>query len=145
MTTVTSTSHVMLNAKPEEVFAYVSDLTHHPEWSGGPLKVEALTPGPVAVGSQYRSTGGQQDRINVLQVTKLEPPSYFSFMAKDERMGEILHEFTFKAQDGGTLMERKVTGIMPMPAAILFRAWLYPTRGKPLMDKAMANLKAKWK
>ena len=144
MTTVAITSHIMLNAKSQEVFNYVSDLTHHPEWSGGPLKVEALTPGPVSVGSQYRSTGGKQDRINLLQVTKLESPSYFSFIAKDEQMGEILHEFTFKARDGGTLMERKVTAIMPMAVAILFRAWLYPTQGKPLMDKAMANLKAKW-
>src|SRR5258706_10917989 len=130
MTTVTSTSRVMLNAKPEEVFACVADLTRHPEWSGGPLKVEALTPGPATVGSQYRSTGGQQDRINVLQVTKLEAPSCFSFMAKDERMGEIFHEFTFKAQDGGTLMGRKVTSTMPMAAAILFLAWSYPTQGK---------------
>lgn len=143
MTTVTNTTRVMLKAQPEEVFSYISDLTRHPEWSGGPLNIVALTQAPIGAGSQYRSTGGQADRINELRVTVYEPPLRFGFVAKDQ-MGDIIHEFTFKAQDGGTLMERKVTGEMPMAVAILFRAWLYPTRGKPLMEKAMAKLKAKW-
>jgi hypothetical protein len=133
----------MLKTRPEEAFAYVSDLTRHPEWSGGPLKVEALTSGSIGVGSLYRSTGGQGDRINDLCVTAYVPPNRFAFVAKDQ-MGDVTHEIIFNAQDGGTLMERKVTGAMPLMVSILFRAFIYPMRGKPLMDKAMANLKAKW-
>lgn len=144
MTTVTITSRVLLNAQLEEVFTYVSDLTRHPEWSGGPLKVEALTPGPVRIGSQYRSTGGQADRINELRVTTYQPSTRFAFIAKDQQMGEVVHEFTFEMQNGGTLMERKVIGRMPPMMAILFRTLLYPMRGKPSMAKAMANLKAKF-
>ena len=144
MTSVTNTSRVLLNAPPSEVFAYVSDITHHPEWSGGPLKIEALTPGPVAIGSQYRSTGGVSDRTNELRVTAYEPPTRFAFVAKDPDFGEVTHEFTFKAENGGTLMERAVTAPMPFLLSIIFRLYLYPSQGKPLMDKAMANLKAKW-
>ena len=143
MTKVTNTSRVMLKAQPVEVFAYVSDLTRHPEWSGSPLKVEALTPDPVGVGSQYRSIGGKGNRLNELRVTAYEPPTRFGFVAKDQ-MGDVTHEFTFNAQDGGTLMLRKVTGTMPLMVSILFRGFLYPMRGKPSMDRAMANLKAKW-
>jgi uncharacterized protein YndB with AHSA1/START domain len=144
MTTTTRTSRVMLNAPPEAVFKYVSDLTKHPEWSGGPLKVEAVSTGPVAVGSTYHSSGGETERPNDLRVTQLEPPTRFTFVATDPAFGDVLHEFTFQAQSGGTLMERAVTSTSPPVVAFLFRAFLYPRVGKPLMDKAMAKLKAKF-
>lgn len=51
MTHVSNVYSVVINAAPETVFNYVSDLTRHPEWSGGKLKIEALTPGPVGIGS----------------------------------------------------------------------------------------------
>jgi uncharacterized protein YndB with AHSA1/START domain len=73
VTLVSNIYSVAINAPPEKVFDYVSNLTRHPEWSGGKLKIEALTPGPVAVGSQYKSyeeVAGQQNRPNELRVTK---------------------------------------------------------------------------
>jgi len=143
MTKVIKTSSIMIQARPEVVFAYISDLMRHPEWSGGPLKMEAVSNGPIAIGSQYRSVGGPDDRLNELRVTWYEPPKCFAFTAKDARMGEIGHEFTLLPQDGGTLLERKVTGIMPPVIALIFQAFLYPMRGKPQMEKSMAALKAK--
>ncbi len=143
MTTVTITSRVLLHAPPEEVFAYVSDLMRHPEWSGGPLKIERVSSGPIAVGSEYRSLGGEKERLNELRVTRYEPPARFTFVAKDPR-ADITHEFTFRPQAAGTLMERAVTATMPPLAAFMFRYVLYPRRGKPLMDKALAALKAKF-
>ena len=146
MTTVTNTHRVVINAQPEAVFAYVSDLTHHPEWSGGRLRIEAVASGPVAVGSQYRSFGdvaGQKDRPNELRVTEYQPPTRFTFVAKDPGFGEVSHEFTFKPQDGGTLMERTVTLAMPPLMAFAFRTFISPLIGKPMMDKSLAALKAK--
>src|ERR1043165_2228771 len=70
VTTVTHVYPVVIRAQPEAVFAYISDLTRHPEWSGGNLKVDALSSGPVAVGMQYVSHGdvpGQKDRPNQLR------------------------------------------------------------------------------
>ncbi len=143
MTKVTITSRVVLNTAPQEVFAYVSDLMHHPEWSGGPLKIEPVSAGPVAVGSEYRSLGGESERLNLLRVTQYEPPGRFAFIAKDP-MGDISHVFTFRPQGGGTLMERSVTATLPMLAAVIFRYVLYPRRGKPLMDRALKSLKEKF-
>src|SRR4030067_114081 len=57
MPTQTKTFSVTIRAPQEEVFAYVSDLTRHPEWSGGLLRVEARTAGQVGVGSKYVSHG----------------------------------------------------------------------------------------
>jgi len=146
MTTLTNTYRVPIKAQPEAVFAYVSDLTRHPEWSGGRLKIEAVSPGPVAVGSQYRSRGdvaGQKDRPNELRVTQYQPSTRFTFIARDPDFGDVSHEFTFTPQDGGTLMERAVTVNMPSVRAFLFRTVIHPLIGKPMMDKALAALKTK--
>ncbi len=146
MTAITQTYRVVINAAPETVFAYVSDLTRHPEWSGGRLKIEARTPGPVAVGSQYVSYGDvarQKNRPNELRVTAYQPPAHFTFVAKDPGFGEVTHAFTFTPQASGTLMERIVTLTMSPVKAFAFRAAIAPLIGKPMMNKALAALKAR--
>lgn len=80
MTHVSNIYNVVINATPEMVFNYVSDLTRHPEWSGGKLKIEALTPGPAGVGSTYKSYGevaGQQNRLNEIRSDKIRAYSSF--------------------------------------------------------------------
>ncbi len=146
MTTIVNTYRVVINARPEAVFAYVSDLTRHPEWSGGRLRVEAISSGPIAVGSQYRSYGdlpGQKNRRNELRVTEYQRPTRFAFVAKDPTFGDVLHEFTLKSQEGGTLMERTVTTTMSPGMAFMSRILIHPMIGKPMMNKALAALKTK--
>jgi uncharacterized protein YndB with AHSA1/START domain len=146
MPAVTHSYRVWIKAPPEAVFAYVSDLTRHPEWSGAPLSIKALSPGPVAAGKQYESQGDvatQKDRPNQVRVTEIQPPSRFAFVASDPDFGEVPHTFTFTPQAGGTLVDRTVTVSLSPARAFLFRALIRPLVGKPLMDKAMARLKAK--
>ena len=146
MTNVVNTHSILVNAKPEAVFAYVSDLTQHGEWSGGPLKVEAVSTGPVAVGSQYRSVGdvaGQKNRANDVRVTEYQPPSRFAFVAKDASFGDVVHEFTFIAQDGGTLVGRTVRMTTSPFMAFMLKAVIDRMIGTPMMNKAFAALKAK--
>ncbi|HEX2141391.1 MAG TPA: SRPBCC family protein [Candidatus Limnocylindria bacterium] len=45
--------NVIIRRPLEEVFAYVSDLTHSAEWQGGLLEVRKLTEGPIGVGTRY--------------------------------------------------------------------------------------------
>jgi uncharacterized protein YndB with AHSA1/START domain len=144
VTTVTNVYRVVIHAQTEAVFAYSSDLTRHPEWSGGHLSVEALSPGPVAVGNQYVSHGdvpGQKDRPNQLRVTEYQPPSRFAFIAQDPGFGDVVHEFRCTPQDGGTLLERTVTLTLTPLMAFAFRTVIQPLIGKPSMDKALATLK----
>jgi Polyketide cyclase / dehydrase and lipid transport len=146
VTTLTNVYRVVVHAQPEVAFAYVSDLTRHAEWSGGRLKVEAVSPGPIAVGSQYISHGdvaGQKDRLNHLHVTQYQPPSYFAFVAQDPGFGDVTHEFRFTPQDRGSLIERIVTITMAPLMAFAFRTVIHPLVGKPMMDKALAALKTK--
>jgi uncharacterized protein YndB with AHSA1/START domain len=146
MTTITNVYRVVIRAQPAAVFTYISDLTRHPEWSGGRLRIDALSPGPVAVGAQYVSHGdvpGQKDRPNQLRVTQYQPSSRFTFVAQDPGFGDVTHEFSFTPQDGGTLIERTVTLTMAPIKAFAFSTFILPLVGKPLMEKALAALKTK--
>ena len=146
MTTLTYTYHVLVNASPEAAFAYVADLTRHPEWSGGRLKIESISSGPVKVGSQYRSLGdlpGQKDRPNELRVTHYQPSTRFAFVAKDPGFGDVSHDFKFTPQDNGTLVERMVTVTLSPVMALVFRAFIRPLIGKPMEDRSLKALKAR--
>lgn len=146
MTTVVRTHQVLVHVPVQVVFDYVSDLTRHPEWSGGELKIEAVSPGPIAVGKEYFSRGEvaiQKDRPNTVQVTEYESPHRFGFVAKDPDFGKVRHVFTFTEQNGGVLIKRTMTVNLNPVVAFGFRFLIYPLIGSPSMEKSMAALKAK--
>lgn len=146
MKTVTRSHEVFISAPPEMAFEYVSDLTRHPEWSGGELEVEAVTPGPVAIGKEYISRGEvliQKERPNRVRVSQYDPPHRFAFMADDPDFGAVTHEFTFTRKTGGVLVRRDMTLHLHPAVALLFRLIVYPLVGSPSMERAMASMKAK--
>jgi uncharacterized protein YndB with AHSA1/START domain len=137
---------VLVQVPLQDAFDYVSDLTRHPEWSSGELKIEALTPGPIAIGKEYVSRGEvtvQKDRLNTIRVSEYEPPHAFGFVANDPDAGAVSHVFTFKAHSGGVLIERAMTLSLNPIVALLFRFLIYPLVGGPSMDKSLALLKKK--
>ena len=146
MTRVVRTHKVLVNAPLQTVFDYVSDLTRHPEWSEGELKIEAITPGPIAVGKEYASRGEvavQKDRPNRVRVSEYRSPHTFGFVANDPDIGDVSHIFTFTEQNGGVLIERAMTLSLNPLVAVLFRLFIYPFIGRPAMDKSLAKLKEK--
>jgi uncharacterized protein YndB with AHSA1/START domain len=147
MTTVVRSHQVLVHAPLQKAFDYVSDLTRHPEWSGGELKIVAITPGPIAVGKEYQSRGEvaiQKDRPNTVEVTEYDPPHKFAFAANDPDFGIVTHEFKFTEQNGGVLIERIMTVNLNPIIAVGFRFFVYPLIGRPSMNRAMAGLKTKF-
>ena len=49
MPTLTRSFQVLIHTKLQIAFDYVSDLSKHPEWSGGELKIEAASSEPIEV------------------------------------------------------------------------------------------------
>lgn len=146
MTTVVRTHQILVNAPLQKAFEYVSDLTRHREWSGGELKIEAITPGPVGVGKEYRSRGEvavQKDRPNTVRISVYDPPQKFGFVAKDPDFGDVSHVFTFSEQNGGTLIERAMTVSLNPIFAFAFRFLIYPFVGRPSMNRSFARLQEK--
>jgi hypothetical protein len=146
MTLLRRTHKILVDAPLQSTFDYVSDLTRHSEWSDGELKIEALVPGPIAVGKEYRSRGEvltQKERLNTIRISHYEPPHRFGFVANDPDAGEVSHVFTFTEQNGGVLIERAMTLSLNPVVAFLFRFFVYPFVGSPSMNKSLARLKEK--
>ena len=143
MSSVVSNYQIGIDAKPEDVFAYVSDLTKHGEWSEN-LTVESVSDGEIAVGSEYRSTGkmmGKQVQ-NTIRITEFESPSRISFETNDGS-NDFLQEIMLSQQGEGTLLERRVSMEMNPMMALMFKLLAGPMVANPSMNKSLKNLKAK--
>ena len=146
MITVIRSHQVFVHAPLQSVFDYVSDLTRHPEWSGGRLRIEAVISGPIEVGKEYISHGdvaAQKDRPNTVQVMQYESPHRFAFVSKDPDFGKVPHEFTSTEQTGGVLITRTMTVSLKPIVAFAFRFFIYPLIGSPSMNRSLEALKKK--
>ena len=134
---------VHIDAKREDVFSYISDLTRHGEWNES-LRVETVSDGPAAVGSQYRSTGRMMGKEfqNDLRITELESPTRLSFISNDGK-NDFLQEFTFEPMNGGTRLERRLTTEMNPIMKLMFKAVIGPLVATPSMNKSLKALKGK--
>ncbi len=143
MSQMVSTYRISINAKPEDVYAYVADITRHGEWSEN-VKVEAVSDGPIGVDSTYRSTGRmmRKEFQNDIRVTVYEPSTHLSFIAGDGK-NEFLQEFTFSSSDEGTLLERRVSFEMNPLMGLLLKVMIGPLVSNPSMNRSLNNLKAK--
>jgi hypothetical protein len=144
MTSVVRSHQILVHVPLQSAFDYVSDLTRHPEWSDGELKIEAITSGPIAVGKEYVSRGDasiQKDRLNTVRVSQYEYPHRFGFIANDPGFGDISHVFTFSEQNGGVWIVRTMTVNLNPILALLFGFLIYPLVGNRSMDKSMVALK----
>lgn len=142
MKTVTYTYSISTSVKPEAVFAYISDLTRHPDWNDH-LHITALTPGEIRVGSEYHSVGKTlyEDRHNDIRVTVYQPSTAFSFVAHDPDFKDITHEFKVSPQNGGSLVERTITVHMSPLMEFLWNLVLFPLINRRENNRSMAALK----
>ena len=111
---VTIKNSVSISCSPAAAFAYVSDITTHPDWSVDNIRVESRPEGKIAIGSRYRTVGHsvvrQGDQEAEIEVTVLEPPRRFEFIARSGPR-EFQHLFTFEEGADGTIVERVMTFI----------------------------------
>lgn len=67
---------VDISCRPEDVFSYVTDPSHLPEWQESAVSVRPVGDAPVAVGSRVVVTRriGRRDIPMTSEVTELDPP-----------------------------------------------------------------------
>lgn len=97
---------VTINAEPDAVFAYVSDMKNHADWSGHQLQVTKDDEEPIAVGATYSTVAqqfGTQHETSV--VTDHDPPSTFGWDSTGG-LGVVHHTFTVSGGDGTTTLTR---------------------------------------
>src|SRR5258708_36337685 len=136
------TYSIVAKTTPEAAYAYVADVTKHPEWSPDDMKVVAETPGPAAVGSKYKAEAHLVGKPNpsTVEITALAPGRLVTFTAVDGN-STWQHEFTFTRENGGTRIDRKVTPLKtPGAFGIIFFA-LHPFVIGPGNMKCLGMLK----
>jgi uncharacterized membrane protein len=99
---VAITNTVEIARSPEDVFAYMDDLSRHGEWQPLILSVRVETDGPTRVGSRATEVRrmGRREVAVTYAITEHEPPHRFAFKGVD---GPIRAEGkgTIEATDGG--------------------------------------------
>ena len=106
------TFSIEVGRTPEEVFALISDIERHGQWSPQEFEVERLADGPTGVGTRYRTNGRKGARRGVLRenevvITEFEPPTRFGFAAT-EKAGTYRTTFVITSVTGGSRIERIV-------------------------------------
>lgn len=117
---------IQVDAKPDEVFAYVSDVSRHGEW-GNPasnLAVTKTSDGPIGAGSTFKSTQKFAGKPASAEVTirDFQPPRRFSIAAvqgKPPKTATFIHTFTFEPSGSGTVVTKDITRENASPLAAL--------------------------
>lgn len=94
-----------IKAAPEEVFAYLSDLEKHPEWSHC-MEIEKTSEGQVGVGASYRSKGKNFGITanETVEVTEHQPNERFAWRTTGAMGMKFGWSFELAPQEGGTLL-----------------------------------------
>ena len=144
MTRVAITTKVTTKRSVEEAFAYLSDVSRHPEWSPKAMRVEELS-GPVQKGTTFTSYGwipGDKEHRNEVEVTEVDAPTRFQLTSREQ--GENFYNtFTLESTGAGTTITRVMD--MPKPGGaigVLFPL-LKATIVQPGVQKGMTMLGAK--
>lgn len=76
---------IEISRSPEDVFAYISDVSRHPEWQPGLLATAVETEGPIQVGSRvvHRRKIGPTTLVATSEVTEFDPPHVVAFRDLD--------------------------------------------------------------
>ncbi len=112
---------------PDEVFAFVSDMTNAPRWQGGLREVRRLTPGPLRIGTEHefvrRFAGREVASRN--RFVAFDPGRFVAFAFPQ---GSLTGRGSYQVQPdehGGSLLtsrvEFHVTGVMRLAQPILAR------------------------
>jgi uncharacterized protein YndB with AHSA1/START domain len=139
----TETFSINIDRSPAEVFAYISDVSRHGEWSPKPFRVEGSS-GPVSAGDTFTSVGvipGDKDHRNAVTVTECSAPSRL-VLDSEEKGEHFINTFDLRADGSGTALSRTVDAPKPpFPISVVFPL-IMAAFVRPGVRKGLAKLKA---
>ena len=92
-----------VNRTPEDVWAFVTDPSHLPEWQASAIEAEQLDAGPMRVGSRVRVTrhvGRRREMPMTMEVTEFDPPHSWSMRGIDGPVRGRVHGEITPVDDG---------------------------------------------
>ncbi len=135
-------SEVRISASPEEVFAYLSDLEKHPEWSHT-MEIKRTSEGPIGVGSTYASKGKNfgMTANDTVEVTEHQPNERFAWRTTGAVGMKFGWSFEMRPQEGRTLLTER----FEPPAGVIgsLISTFTGSSTRKAMEEGLANIKEK--
>ena len=133
---------VEVNVPPEVVFAYLSDLEKHPEWSHT-MEIKRTSEGPVGVGSTYASKGKNfgMTANDTVEVTEHRPNERFAWRTAGAMGMKFGWSFEMRSQEGRTLLTER----FEPPAGVIgsLISTFTGSSTRKAMEEGLANIKEK--
>jgi uncharacterized protein YndB with AHSA1/START domain len=137
---------VTVHRSPEVVFAYLTDMSRHGEWSPKPYRIEPVGgDGAATVGARFRSVGwipGDKQHENDVEITRVDPPTRFGFTAY-EKGQPFTHDFVLTPAAEGTRVERTVDSPEPTGFLRVVYPLVWALVIKPAVQKDLDSFRAR--
>jgi hypothetical protein len=132
---------IRVQASPEQVFDYVSDILRHPEWARHKLTMRATGDGRYESTAVVSRVGHLEPRTQILIETK-DRPRRFTFVCDDEFVGQYRWHFDIAPADGGALIRYGLERLQAPFWVKVVQPWLlWPMDGRQGVVIALANIK----
>lgn len=133
MITFTNTIHI--NRSANDVYDYLCDLEHVPEWNWAIAETKKISQGPINVGTRFRQTRTiPGPAIETLEITELEPDRHIEIQGSLARLSARL---TYDLDETGTGTE--LTNSMHLDASGALRVTA-PVLGPRIKHAVADNL-----
>lgn len=138
---ISFTNIVDIDRTAADVYAYLSDLEHTPDWNWAITKTRKTTPGPIQVGTRYRQTRTVPGPATEdLEITTLEPDSHIGIKGTLAHFSARL-DYHLDQRDGYTELTNSVT--LETNGALALAAPVLGPRIKKAVDNNLAVLKTR--
>ncbi len=130
---------VDIQASPEDVFDYCSDLSREPEWNPMMARSDKLTEGAIRHGTRYAAQFAKGPRM-VMECTRYERPSAWSYVGTSSSLNARGYGHIEPTPGGTHLhmgMELEPHGVLKLAGPLVRR------RVQPLFEQDLLNIKAR--
>lgn len=131
----------LIDRPVKDVFAFVANLNNMSKWNSAVVSVQQITPGPMEVGTKFKSVGEMMGRRieGEVQVTSYEPDSKTGFQMHAGPV-QVNVTISFKPVGTGTKVSLNAQG---NPGGLFKLAEpVMAGRVKSLMEENLARLKS---
>lgn len=102
--------NIDIAAPSEKVFSYLADFSRHGEWSMSVNALEKITPGPLAVGTEFKSHETIPIEFDSFaRITALDAPTHIAWESTDHQVFRTIWEFEISPNEGGAHLAQRVT------------------------------------
>jgi hypothetical protein len=129
---------ITIDASPEAVYDYVSDISRHSEWARHKLIIRKLDDGRFETSTEVMHL----EPRSVLEVETADRPRRFSFFANDSIAGKYRWHFDITREGKGSRVEYGLERLDASLTVKLVQPWLlWPMDGRGGVITGLANIK----